>query len=131
MGTATARATRDVSHGGMIERTAASAAKSRTTPPAGPLSAPPKEIGESFAGVFGADGKVGAFGGAELRVGATLPPGVTGTSPGGTSVTPCAGTKACAVGGSDAARITGCEKNGFKGDVLSVEAAAPRWDGAA
>ncbi len=81
----------------MIERTAARAAKSRTAPPAGPLSAPPNEIGESFTGAFGVDGKVGALGGAVLRGGETLPSGATGTSLGGTSVTPCAGTNVPAV----------------------------------
>ncbi len=109
----------------MIERTAASAAKSRTAPPAGPLSAPPNEIGESFAGVFGVDGKVGAFGGAADRVGAALPPGATGTSVGGTSVTPCGGTNELAADGSNCGWATGCEKNGFAAGMLRRYAAAP------
>lgn len=115
----------------MIERTAASAAKSRTAPPAGPLSAPPKEIGESFAGAFGADGKVGAFGGAEDRVGATLPPGATGTSVGGTRVTPCGGTNELAADGNNCGwTTTACENNGVATDMLGINATAPRRTGA-
>ncbi len=110
----------------MIERTAARAAKSRTAPPAGPLSAPPNEIGESFTGAFGVDGKVGALGGAVLRGGETLPPGATGTSLGGTSVTPCGGTNPRAARGSDCGRIAGCEKSGFTAVLLTVNATAPR-----
>lgn len=83
-GAATDMATREVSHGGMIMSTAASAAKSRTTPPAGPLSAPPNEVGESLPGALGAEGRVGAFGGATDLAGATFAP-ETGTSLGGTS----------------------------------------------
>lgn len=98
-------ATREVSHGGMIMSTAASAAKSRTTPPAGPLRAPPNEIGESLAGALGAEGRVGAFGGATDLAGATFAP-ATGTSVGGTSVTPLAGTKVSA-GRSGVARVGG------------------------
>ncbi len=103
----------------MIESTAASAAKSMTAPPAGPLSAPPKEIGESFAGAFGVDGKAGALGGAVLRGGATLPPGATGTSLFGTSVTPCGGTNVVPADSASACGCTaGCGKSGLAADWL-------------
>ena len=49
----------------MIERIAASAAKKKIARPVGPLSAPPNEIGESFVGAFGAEGRAGAFGAGE------------------------------------------------------------------
>ena len=115
----------------MIERTAARAAKSRTAPPAGPLSAPPNEIGESFTGAFGVDGKVGALGGAALRGGETLPPGATGTSLGGTSMTPCGGTNVPAVSAGVCGWITGWEKNGLlAADLLAMDATRPRWEGA-
>lgn len=54
--------TREVSHGMMIAKAAASAAKRRTAPPTGPENAPPNEIGESFVGPFGLGGSDGAFG---------------------------------------------------------------------
>ena len=47
-GTATATVTREVSLGGKIERTAASAATSSSAPPPGPLAAPPGEPGVSL-----------------------------------------------------------------------------------
>jgi len=122
-----AMATREVSHGGVIRRIAASAAKSRTAPPAGPLSAPPNEIGESFTGAFGADGNVGGLGGDVVSAGGVLTPDDTGTSVGGTSLTPCAGTKARAAAG-----LSGCGalatggKSGFRIDECFAKATAPR-----
>ncbi len=84
----------------MIMRTEASAANSMIAPPPGPLSAPPKEIGESLAGAFGVDGHFGGdFSGVELRDGVEATPGATGTAVGGTSVTPCAGTNGIARAG--------------------------------
>jgi hypothetical protein len=116
----------------MIESTAASAANSMIAPPAGPLSAPPNESGESFAGAFGADGRAGALGGALLRGGGTLPPGATGTSLFGTSVTPCAGTNAVPADSvSDCGRIAGCEKSGLAADALRMDATRLRCEAAA
>ena len=84
---------------------AASAANSRTAAPAGPLNAPPNEIGESFVGELGAGGRVGALGGTdEGTTGAELPPTeATDTSDGGTSVTPDGGCHGIAVG------VDGCD----------------------
>lgn len=89
-GAATAMVTREVSLGGKIERTAASAATSSSAPPPGPLAAPPGVPGVLFAGAFGGGGHTGALGGATVR-------GATGTAVGGTSVTPCWGTKSAAL----------------------------------
>jgi len=132
-GAVTAMATRDVSHGGRIESIAASAANSRTAAPAGPLNAPPNEIGESFAGELGAGGSVGALGGAEDgTAGAELPPTeATDTSEGGTSVTPDGGCHGIAVsaGGCDDALV--CTANsGRTIETWVLDDAAPWCAGA-
>jgi hypothetical protein len=114
-------ATREVSHGGMIARIAASAAKRRIAPPTGPLSAPPKEIGESFAGEFGVDGSVGFFGGTVVGRGAELVPGATGTAEAGTMVTPFAGVNGWSSGGGTVTGFRcGREKNGFRSGITGV-----------
>ena len=125
-GTVTAVATREVSHGGMIERIAASAAKKKIARPVGPLSAPPNEIGESFVGAFGAEGRAGAFGGAD--VGVVCVPAVeeTGTAVGGTSVTPCCGTNALEPASRACGRIGAGESCGFRIDGCAANAAVPR-----
>ena len=110
----------------MIERIAASAAKKKIARPVGPLSAPPNEIGESFVGAFGAEGRAGAFGGAD--VGVVCVPAVeeTGTAVGGTSVTPCCGTNALEPASRACGRIGAGESCGFRIDGCAANAAVPR-----